>query len=328
MNWSESIGNGEAYMHLVAITGASGYIGRRLVAQLSQLDGIRIKVLRRRKNAFERVVEFGPRVEVISGDLHDPQSLERFVEPGCTVVHLAYLQGRGEDENLHATSALLEACMRSKIQRLIHCSTAAVVGRVPDDTVNETTPCRPVSEYGVTKLKIEKAVLRSLADGFDVVVLRPTSVFGPEGGSLKKLVADLMASKNIRNYFKSSLFGKRRMNLVHVDNVVAAIIFTIQQEKHFAGECYIVSEDDNAKNNFSDVEQFLIHQLEIPEYRLKPVILPLGVLSFLLRFLGRNNINPRCNYDPGKLLGIGFKRPVGFEQGLKHYSDWYSSINR
>lgn len=312
-------------MHTVAITGASGYIGRHLVAQLNQLADVRVKVLTRKKPRPEGAIYFGKSVEVVEGDLHVPSSLSGFLEPGCTVVHLAYLQGGGQTENLRATATLMEACQVAKIHRLIHCSTAAVVGRVNDDTVNELTSCHPVSEYGITKLKIEDAVLEASKSGFDSVILRPTSVFGAEGGSLKKLVADLIASKNIRNYLKSCLFGKRRMNLVHVDNVVAAIIFTIHQERNFNGDKFIVSEDDNSRNNFADVELFLMRQLGVTKYLVPPILLPLTWLSFLLKLLGRNNINPRCNYDPTKLLALGFERPVKFEAGLKHYSDWYRS---
>lgn len=312
-------------MHTVAITGASGYIGRHLVAHLNQLADVRVKVLTRKKPRPEGAINFGKGVEVIEGDLHVPSSLSGFLEPGCTVVHLAYLQVAGQTENLRATDTLIEACQVAKIHRLIHCSTAAVVGRVSDDTVNELTSCHPVSEYGITKLKIEEAVLEASKSGFDSVILRPTSVFGAEGGSLKKLVADLVASKSIQNYLKSCLFGKRRMNLVHVDNVVAAIIFTIHEERNFNGDKFIVSEDDNLLNNFSDVELFLMRQLRITNYLVPPILLPLSWLSFLLKLLGRNNINPRCNYDPSKLLDLGFERPVKFEAGLKNYSDWYRS---
>jgi nucleoside-diphosphate-sugar epimerase len=315
-------------MGTVAITGASGYIGKHLVAQLRQLGNVRIKVLSRRKLRQPGASEYGAGVEVVQGDLHIPDSLRGFLEPGCTVVHLAYLQGGGEAENLAATANLLDACKASNIQRIIHCSTAAVVGRVPDNIITEDTLCHPVSEYGITKFKIEKAILDAGGSGFDIGILRPTSVFGPEGGSLKKLIGNLTAKKNLRNYLKSCLFNKRRMNLVHVANVVAAIIFMIDYRGKFDGGVFIVSEDDNSRNNFADVERFLMNQLELKSYQIPTISIPLDLLSFLLKILGRNNVNPLCNYDPRKLLDLGFRRPVEFEVGLKNYSDWYRSTGR
>ncbi|MDI1270366.1 MAG: NAD-dependent epimerase/dehydratase family protein [Polaromonas sp.] len=312
-------------METVAITGASGYIGRHLVAQLRRLGNVRIKVLSRRNQRTPGSAQFGSGVEVVEGNLFMPDSLKGFLEPGCTVVHLAYLQGGGESENLAATANLLEACKDANIRRLIHCSTAAVVGRVPDNIITEETPCNPVSEYGVTKLKIEKAVVDAAVGSFDVAILRPTSVFGPEGGSLKKLIGNLMARKTIRNYLKSCLFNRRRMNLVHVGNVVAAVIFMVEYKENFGGGIFIISEDDNSRNNFADVEQFLMRQLGLTDYRIPTISIPLHLLSLFLKLLGRNNVNPLCNYDPRKLLDMGFTRPVEFEVGLRHYSDWYRS---
>ena len=51
---------------------------------------------------------------------------------------------------------LLEACKAADARQLIHCSTAAVVGRTPDSVVNENSPCCPVTNYGITKLKNRK----------------------------------------------------------------------------------------------------------------------------------------------------------------------------
>ena len=313
------------FMGTIAITGASGYIGKHLLAQLEQLGDVRIKVLSRRRGLEPGASEFGSGVELVEGDLHRPDSLQSFLEPGCTVVHLAYLQGKSEAENLAATANLLDACKASGIQRIIHVSTAAVVGRVPDDIITEKTVCHPVSEYGITKLKIEKAILDAGASRFDVGILRPTAVFGPKGGSLNKLIGSLTAGKNLRNYLKSCLFNKRRMNLVSVANVVAAIIFMVKREENFNGEVFIVSEDDNPGNNFADVERLLMNQLQLKSYQVPTVSIPLGVLTFLLKVLGKNDANPRCNFDSRKLLALGFRRPVEFEAGLKNYCDWYRS---
>lgn len=312
----------------VAITGASGFIGRHLVAELRQLREGRIKILSRRQQRISDPLECCPDVGAIQGDLHVPDSLLGFLEPGCTVVHLAYLYGAGESKNLAATANLLAACKAANARRLIHCSTAAVVGRAPDNLVTEKTPCKPVSEYGITKFKIEEAIAAAASKDFDVVILRPTSVFGPEGDPMRKLVRDLTTRNSFFNYLKSCLFNKRRMNLVHVSNVVAAIVFAIRREEAFNGGVFIVSDDDGASNNFSDVEKLLMHQLGVRNYPVPTVAVSLELLSLLLKLLGRNNVNPCCNYEPRKLLNLGFERPTKFEDGLKGYADWYCSVTR
>jgi nucleoside-diphosphate-sugar epimerase len=177
----------------------------------------------------------------------------------------------------------------------------------------------PTSEYGITKLKVEALLRDESQDGFDLVMLRPTAVFGPGAEPLSKLAKDLLAGRHFRNYMKSCLFGRRRMNLVHIDNVVAAIVFVASQAKAFSGDAFIVSDDDAGANNFRDVESALMRGFGVPDYPVPRLPLPLGLLRVLLLLLGRNNINPRCNYSGQKLQGLGFRRPMSFEAGLAGY---------
>jgi nucleoside-diphosphate-sugar epimerase len=312
-------------MSTIAIVGASGYIGRHLVAELLRLGGGRIKVLSRSGQRDFDTGGSGGALEIINGDLQQAASLQGFLEADCTVINLVYLWGGGEPDNLRITRNLLDACKAARVGRLIHCSTAAVVGRVPDDRITENIACCPVTEYGITKLKIEQAVIDAARGYYDAAILRPTSVFGPAGDPLKELAGDLTAGSRFRNYLKSCLFGKRRMNLVHVANVVAAILFLVQRTESLDGAVFIVSDDDSPANNFADVERFLMRGLRISDYSLPRLPIPLSVLGFLLARLGRNNVNPRCNYAPDKLLGLGLRRPVSFEAGLAEYASWYRS---
>lgn len=310
---------------VVAIVGASGYIGRHVVEELRRLGGYKIKMLARLLDQSQMGIGFDACVEVFKGDLREPESLRGFLEPNCTVINLVYLWGAGEMLNLQVTANLTEACKAAKVKRLIHCSTAAVVGRVTDELITEETLCRPVTEYGVTKLKVEQAIIGAGQGYFDVAILRPTSVFGPGGDPLKKLAEDIVRGRRFGNYLKSCLFGKRRMNLVSVANVVGAIIFMIQREENLGGEVFVVSDDDSPANNFADVEKFLMRAFKIDGYALPRIPLPLSVLTLLLGMMGRNNINPRCNYASNKLRDLGFERVVTFETALAEYATWYRS---
>lgn len=311
-------------MRTIGIVGSSGYIGRHLVASLVSQGHWRIRLLCREQTTSH---PFAGKVEVVNGDLLSPASLEGFLEPGCTVVNLVYLWGASEDTNLAAMRNLVAACKAAGVKRLIHVSTAAVVGRVDQCLVTETTPCRPISEYGVTKLNIENFIRSECSGSFDFAIVRPTSVFGPAGDPLKKLAGNLADGRRMRNYLKSCLFGKRRMNLVHVKNVVAAIEFLVDRSEALGGEVFIVSDDDDEANNFADVESVLMAVFGLKGGRIPKLHLPLAWLTLLLRLMGRNNINPRCNYDPGKLLALGFARPVNFAEGLEGYARWYSAAH-
>lgn len=310
---------------MIAVVGASGYIGKYLVAELAQKKGCRVRVLSRALPGKTGGVAWPTGVEVIQGDLRDPESLQGFLEADCAVINLAYLWGAGEVANLDITRNLLNACKLVRVRRLIHCSTAAVTGRAADDRVTEKTECRPITEYGITKLKLEQVIVSTAKVDFDTIILRPTSVFGPDGEPLRRLANDLVGGNHFLNYLKSCLFGFRRMNLVHIANVVSAMLFLTRREENINGEIFIVSDDDATANNFLEVERTLMSALHCRSYAFPRIPLPLNLLGLLLRLLGRNNINPKCNYSQAKLESLGFKSPVVYEDGLKEYADWYRS---
>lgn len=307
----------------IAIAGASGFVGKHLVSGLLHEGGYQIRVLSRDRQRDLREQRFESGVEIFEGDLSDPDSLSRFLVPDCIVINLVYLWTSGEELNLICTHNLLAACKDAKVSRLIHCSTADVAGRVQENLIDEKTQCLPATDYGKTKLKIEQAIFDFAKDHFDAVILRPTAVLGIDGEQLKKLAVDISSGNRWKNYLKSCLFGRRRMNLVHVANVVAAIIFLSRHAGRFEGEIFIVSDDDDPKNNFIDVEQFLMNALGVKKYFLPRLPVPLALLRCLLTLMGRNNVNPRCDFDPGKLRKLGFKNPVSLSEGLAEYAAWY-----
>jgi nucleoside-diphosphate-sugar epimerase len=306
----------------VVIFGASGYIGRHIIQALLRSDDFKIKIISRCSSAKHEDICKSENLEFYKGDLLNPQSLKGYLKPDCTVINLAYSWGGGEATNLQMAKNLIQACKEEGIKRLIHCSTAAVVGRASEDLVTEETPCRPATTYGVTKLEIEKIISEEGEGHFDVGILRPTSVFGPKGESLKKLAGDMMGGSRTCNYLKSCLFGARRMNLVSIANVVDAILFLAIHKNDLNAQKFIVSDDDSPANNFADVERALMEKLKIKKYSIPKIPIPLGLLGLLLRAMGRNSINPRCIYSSEKLKKLGFVPQMPFEAALEEYAEW------
>jgi nucleoside-diphosphate-sugar epimerase len=301
----------------VTITGASGYLGRSLVEDLMRSE-ISCSAL------MHSTQELGnAHVKYVYGDLLQRESISGWLEPNQSVVHLAYMWSAGEAANLESTKNLLAACRDSGVKRVVHVSTAAVVGRSDSQWVDETTPCRPVTEYGRTKLKIEQ-VMRDFSDrgDIDVVLLRPTSVFGPGGAPLEKLCRDLRQKGWAENYLRACLFGGRAMNLVHIDNVVAAIRFAIDYPGRFAGGALIISDDDAPANNFRDVEMIVRDVFQLGSYPIPLVPLSHVVLESLLRVMGRNIVDSRCRFSSARIRESGFVPPMAFEEGLIRYAEW------
>lgn len=304
---------------IVAITGANGFIGSRLVAELLRREDVLIRTLVRKSN---NALTQHPRLTVIPGDLARVETLTDFLVPGCVVINLAYDFSSTNAENIRSTENLIEICKVQQAKRLIHCSTASVFGRVKQDVLNEETACNPISEYGIAKLTIERLFQVGAAGNFELVNLRPTSVFGPGGPALQKLIKNLESRPVLINYLNSCLFNERNLNLVSVDTVVAAICFILDRGKDVVGQTFIISEDDEVNNNFKHVEQYLFQQIYGRKYALPPVKIPLIVLSSILRLLGRDNTNPHRIFDSRKLRKLGFVTPRPLDRSLNDFVYW------
>jgi len=310
-------------MRLVCITGASSFIGQHFVDQLSTDEDIQIRVLVH--NRIPEGLRDNKRITFVRGDLLDSSSLKKLMTPGCVAVNLAYLRHLGKQQNILAAQTIFQACEDARVKRLIHCSTAAVSGRANTQFVDELTPCRPLSEYEVTKLEIEQLFLSKSQSSaqFDVVILRPTAVFGLGGENLIKLADSLMNGSTLLNYIKSCVHNKRRMNTIYVDNVTACLSFLSLTDLNIDRQIFIISDDENSNNNYRFIETVLLRSLGRPDYFIPRLPVPSVLVSMVLRILGRSNDNPFRTYSCKKLLNLGFEKPVSFELGLTRFAEWY-----
>lgn len=307
----------------IILLGASSYIGRHILQNEHWTNMFKIKAVSRLGVVDKQIQAQNQRIEFIKTDLTDYRAVQELLVPGSIVVNLAYSWHGGQEVNLRMIKNIIKASKRKRIKRIVHCSSAAVVGRSFDKLITETSPCNPKTKYGITKLKIEQTLFEHSRKYFDLVILRPTSVFGPGGEPLKKLVREVMRGNRIKNYLKYCLFGSRRMNLVPIDNVIDAIMFMVSNTNDLRGQKYFVSNDDAPENNFIYIARYLMEKFNIPKYSIPRIPLPLGLLSFLLLVLGRNNINPRCNYSSDKIRKLGFLPKTTFHTALNDYAQWY-----
>jgi len=306
---------------MIALTGAASFIGQHLIRFLSTDDAVEMRILIHENKPKGLMDRKG--LVPVEGDLLKPDTLTRLFEPDCTVINLAYLNRPPIRENLDAVENLVKHCIKARTKRLVHCSTATVVGGVPDNVITEETLCNPNSEYETTKLQIEELLKEKARNHFELVILRPTAVFGPGGKNLLKLTDDLTQGKLLTNYLKSCLFNRRKMNLVFVENVVSALSFLAFTSQKIDQELFIISDDENPMNNYWEIEKYLIKELGYQDYPVPRIPLPKTMLSALLRLAGKSNSNPNRIYSSQKIQSIGFQKKTSFEAGLSSFAKWY-----
>jgi nucleoside-diphosphate-sugar epimerase len=239
------------------------------------------------------------------------------------VINTAYMGDHDLSSNLQGIENLARACGRVGVERLIHMSTAVVVGRSREDVITEMTPCRPLAQYEKVKLAMEHELLSCTRGRVKVAILRPSEIFGEGGKGLVGLASELIAGLQWRAVIKDMVYARRKLNLVCVDNVVAALWFLASTDKEIDGQCFLVSDDDAVDCNYRDVVTILSSQLGLPQPAHARITCPAPLLSALLWATGKSNINPYRIYSCEKLRGYGFKKAVSFQDGLKRFAEWF-----
>lgn len=303
----------------LCIIGASGFVGGRALAHAAA-SGRALRVL-----AHRRPVAASPSLDVIEGDANDAATLKRLITPGSIVLNFAY---GGDDGAERLARALAAACAARGAKRLLHASSCSVYGRTTGRVVDESTECRPVTAYEQAKYRAEQ-ILEAGAEGtYELVILRPTAVFGAGGRNLETLARRVMADPWPKRYVRACAMGRRRMHAVDVERVAAAALFLATAPLEAPVERFIVSQDDEAANNYAAIEAFFVARFGAASYPIPPVTLPASALRVALRLAGRSNAEPELRYSAAKLTARGLPAARAFHAGLEEYAAWLAAAGR
>ena len=190
------------------LTGATGFVGRRLAGTLAPTAEGRLRLLIRDPSRLPTGLV--PPASVITGDLLDRSVLERAVAFTDTIVHLAALTGKASRAamrraNLEGTRRLLEAARQAGTARFLFVS--SIAAGFHD---------RRWYHYADSKQEAEQAVRES---GLDWVIVRPTMVFGP--GSPVQASLTRLASAPVGVMFGR---GDVQVQPIHVSDLVSLLV--------------------------------------------------------------------------------------------------------
>ena len=181
-------------MNKVLVTGAGGFIGSNLVEELIK-SGITVKAFihYNSSNSWGNL-EFLPEdikkeIEVISGNIQDPFSVNNAVKGQDTVFHLAALIGipysykapnSYVNTNVIGTLNILQACLDNNIEKIVHTSTSETYGTAIYTPIDEKHPLKAQSPYSASKIGADKlAESYHLSFGLPIAIIRPFNTFGP-----------------------------------------------------------------------------------------------------------------------------------------------------
>jgi len=230
----------------VLVTGASGFVGGHLISALQKRGHESLASSRTRGSLPEKCYVQGP-------ELGADADWSRHLKACRSVIHLAgrahVLSDRQADEtdrlyrlvNVEGTRILARQAAESGIKHFIFVSSVGAVADSSESPVSDTTPCRPTTPYGKSKLEAEKALKKVAGEhGMEWTIIRPPLVYGlGNPGNMERLL------KLIRTGIPLPLASVRnRRSFIYVENLVDLIALCLDNPKAF-GKTFLPSDGED-----------------------------------------------------------------------------------
>jgi nucleoside-diphosphate-sugar epimerase len=226
------------------VTGANGFSAAHLIQALEQRGDVVVGLVRKSSNLARLARR---KVELVYGDLCDVDTLKASMSGVDVVFHVAAYVELGivnEAEmarvNVEGTRAVLAAAQAAGVPKMVYCSTIGIFGDTQGRVIDETfkrTQTDFSSAYDRTKYEAQQLVDRAAADGFDVVSVLPSGIFGADDPHFGPVIQQFL-----KGGLKLWAGGDRVTGIVHVDDLATAMLLAAEKGKR--GERYIISAGD------------------------------------------------------------------------------------
>lgn len=257
----------------IFVTGGTGFVGSYLLRYLVR-QGCLVKAMKRANSPMDLVADVKEQIEWLEGDILDMPFLEAALKGVHQVYHAAAMISFDPKEailmhqiNVEGTANLVNACLHEGVEKIVHISSIAALGRKEfEPNINESAQWENSSEnsnYAISKFKAECEVWRAFQEGLPMAILNPSVILGAgywNEGSCK------LFSKVAQGF---SYYPAGNTGFVDVRDVARAAILLM--ESNISGERFIVNGDNwSYQQFFGEIAQSLGKKL--PTKKVKPIV--------------------------------------------------------
>jgi len=235
------------------VTGGAGFIGSNIIGALVK-SGRRVKVLDNFSTGKRsNLADFADSIEIVEGDLADPDTCRAAVKGVKYVLHQGALGSvprsvedpiRTHKSNADGTLNILVAARDAGVKRVVNAGSSSVYGNTPVLPKTESMPPTPLSPYAITKLIQEQysQVFFKLY-GLETVTLRYFNVYGPRqdpNSTYAAVIPRFISAASEKQPMEIYGDGRQTRDFTYVDDVVKANLLALESPDA-VGKVYNVS---------------------------------------------------------------------------------------
>lgn len=232
----------------VFITGGTGFLGSYIIKELIE-KGYSVRAIRRSNSRIPFYISSHilDKVEWVEGDVLDVISLDEWMEGMEIVIHSAALISfRKSDRkemykvNVEGTANVINAALDKNINRFVHISSIAAIGRKTDGSIinegGKWEENRLTTHYSRSKYKAEIEVWRGAAEGLNVVILNPSTILGYGDWN----TSSCSVFKNV--YEEFGWYSRGVNGFIDVEDT--ALATRLLMESSYTGERFIINSEN------------------------------------------------------------------------------------
>lgn len=331
---------------LTVVTGATGWLGRTLIAALLDDAGpwTRPGTIRALIGPSERADGLAdhPRLERVAGDVRRPGGLrDLFAGLAATtdVIHAAGVIHPATtsdfvEVNARGTQNVATLARRAGVRRFVHVSSNSPFGvnAHPADRFRNEEPYHPYLGYGRSKMLAELRLLDEVAAGLDAVIVRPPWFYGPHQPARQTAFFKMVRTGRFPVFGD----GRQRRSMVYVGNLVQGVVRAELTPTPPGRGWWIADADAPTINDIVATVRLVLreagldvapHQLRLPAAvaraaeRADRVVQRAGRYSAPLHVLGELGHTIACDITAAR-AELGYDPDVALPEGMRRSVEW------